>query len=259
MINLSWGAASDAGCVRSVNEDDVLADPPLFVVADGMGGHSAGDVASRMAVDGFRALSGTRSLRADDVVGCVERVNDAIASSARHDPDRAGMGTTVAGLAVVDAGGLDHWMVFNVGDSRVYRFAGGVLDQLSVDHSEVQEMVQEGSLTAEEARRHPRRNVVTRWLGSTAVPVIDAWLLPPTVGERFLLCSDGLVNELDAEEITQTLSTTAEAAGAANALVSLACAAGGRDNVTAVVVDVVGVGATDLDEDTAPRPHVTAG
>jgi serine/threonine protein phosphatase PrpC len=147
------------------------------------------------------------------------------------------MGTTVTGLAGLETLGGDRLMVFNVGDSRVYRLAAGRVEQLTVDHSEVQELVLAGVLTPEQARTHPRRNVVTRALGGGLELVADHWLLPATVGDRFLICSDGLFGELPDEAIAGLLATP-RPQQAAQGLVAAANDAGGHDNITALVVDI---------------------
>jgi serine/threonine protein phosphatase PrpC len=252
MIARDWGAATDRGRVRDVNEDAMLADPPLFLVADGMGGHAAGDVASRLAIDYFVDLVGCSSLTVEDTVAAVTGANAAIVGLAEHDPTQTGMGTTMAGLAVVAAGGLEHWLVFNIGDSRVYRLFRGKLSQLTVDHSEVEEMVAEGRITRDQARQHGRRNVVTRSLGSRPAPVPDSWLFPPVPGERFLVCSDGLTTELADADIERCAATIADPTALAQELVHRAVVAGGRDNIT-VVVDGPPDTIDGPDEATAPR------
>ncbi len=253
MITVGWGAATDAGLVRTLNEDSYLAERPVFVVADGMGGHAAGEVASRIVIDEFRRLAGATDLSPDDVVAAVTRANDAIVAMGNADSEQAGMGTTVTGLAMVQASGGWHWMVFNVGDSRVYRFAGGHLDQVTVDHSEVEELVATGQISRREARVHQRRNIVTRSLGTWPAPQVDSWLLPPVLGDRYLLCSDGLPTEMEDTEISLCLGAEQDPSGTARHLVERAVALGGRDNVTALVIDVFGDEASDVDEDTTPR------
>ena len=242
MIRFSQGAATSAGRVRQVNEDSYLAVPPLFAVADGMGGHGAGNVASRIAIEEMAACAALRPLFAEAVLTALEHANRHIIE--RDEANR--MGTTVTGLAALEAAGGDHLMVFNIGDSRVYRLAGGRLDQLTVDHSEVQELVLAGVITREQARTHPRRNVVTRALGSEAGLHPDHWLLPVITGDRYLLCSDGLFGELPDPAILRLLAA-ASPQQAAEVLVAAANEAGGRDNVTAVVVDV------DPGEDITPQ------
>jgi PPM family protein phosphatase len=249
MIRFSYGAATSVGRVRQVNEDSYLAVPPLFVVADGMGGHGAGDLASRIAIEEMSACAALRPLFAEAVLTALEHAN-------RHIIERDAanrMGTTATGLAALETGGGsgDRLMVFNIGDSRVYRLAGDRFEQLTVDHSEVQELVLAGVITREQARTHPRRNVVTRALGSDSGLLPDHWLLPAVVGDRYLICSDGLFGELP-DEVIRPLLGAGSPQQAAQALVAAANEAGGRDNVTAVVVDVDS-NDNSADEATLPR------
>jgi serine/threonine protein phosphatase PrpC len=247
MIHFSHGAATSVGRVRQVNEDSYLAVPPLFVVADGMGGHGSGDLASRIAIEDMSACAELRPLFAEAVLTALEYANRHIIE--RDEANR--MGTTVTGLAALETAGGDHLMVFNIGDSRVYRLSGGRLEQLTVDHSEVQELVLAGVITKEQARTHPRRNVVTRALGSDAGLLPDHWLLPAIGGDRYLICSDGLFSELP-DEVILPLLAVGSPQQAADALVSAANGAGGRDNVTVIVVDVDGDD-DGADETTLPR------
>jgi serine/threonine protein phosphatase PrpC len=232
VIGFSYGAATSVGRVRQVNEDSYLAVPPLFVVADGMGGHGAGNVASRIAIEEMTACAALRPLFAEAVLTALEQANTHIIE--RDEANR--MGTTAAGVAALETVSGEHLMVFNIGDSRVYRLAGGRLEQLTVDHSQVQELVVAGVITREQARTHPRRNVVTRALGSDAGHP-DHWLLPVISGERYLICSDGLTGELADQAIARLLAAGTPQQ-AAEALVAAANEAGGRDNVTAVVFEV---------------------
>jgi len=251
MIRFRHGAATSVGRVRQVNEDSFFASPPLFVVADGMGGHGSGDVASGIAIADMRACAELRPLFAEAVLTALEHANQHIVE--RHDPNR--MGTTVTGLAALEAiVGGDHLMVFNIGDSRVYRLADDRLEQLTVDHSEVQEMVLAGVITKEQARVHPRRNVVTKALGSDAGLDPDCWLLPPISGDRYLVCSDGLFSELP-DEVILALLSVGPPQQAAEALVAAANDAGGRDNVTAIVVDVESADTHISGADTTTLPH----
>ncbi|HEX8768509.1 MAG TPA: protein phosphatase 2C domain-containing protein, partial [Jatrophihabitans sp.] len=170
MLTLRWGSATDVGRVRTLNEDSLLAVPGLFVVADGMGGHAAGEVASQLAIAEFARLAEQPTVRAEDVTEVVRQANEHILSAGAERGDRHGMGTTLTGIGVVGSEHGEELAVFNVGDSRVYRFTEGQLHQLTVDHSAVQELVDAGRLTAQAARSHPRRNVVTRSLGTNPPP-----------------------------------------------------------------------------------------
>lgn len=234
-----WHAASTSpGNVRRVNEDSYTAQPPLFAVADGMGGHGAGDLASRLAIEALGGATRMRPLTSEDVLTALDGANRAIIT---YEGAR-GMGTTITGLAVLETPGGDHLMVFNVGDSRVYRLSGGRLEQVTVDHSEVQELVNAGVITRDQARVHPRRNIVTRALGTNPPSRIDYWLLPATAGDRYLVCSDGLYSEVPDEHIGSLLANGGSPQSTADALVSAAEVAGGHDNITVIIVDVAGLG-----------------
>lgn len=234
-MRTTWGSASDRGRVRALNEDALLAHPPVFLVADGMGGHEAGDVASRLAVEEFAQLAGLSAVDPSDVHACFRRAAQRIRTAF----ERREGGTTVAGVALGEHEGTAHWLVFNVGDSRVYRWSEGELAQLSVDHSVVQELVDSGALSRAAAERHPERHVLTRALGTGTDPEPDYWLLPARSGDRLMVCSDGVSNELTAAQIATVLAGAADSGTTAATLVRLAVEAGGRDNATAVVVDAV--------------------
>ncbi len=242
MATLRWGAVTHEGQLRTQNEDNHHAGDGLFVVADGMGGHLAGEVASEMAVHKLdERLPGGQLGSRDDLVAAINEANVEIYNASLQNPDQTGMGTTITAIAVVDDP-LDGEVlaVANVGDSRGYVLRHGRLRQVTVDHSFVQELVAEGAITAAEARHHPRRNIVTRALGIEPYVRVDSWTMPIIRGDRFLLCSDGLVDEVDDTVIQEILATHADdPAAAAQALVDAANASGGRDNITAVVVDVL--------------------
>jgi serine/threonine protein phosphatase PrpC len=227
MAKIRAGSATDVGKVRRRNEDSSLVGTGVFAVADGMGGHAAGDVASRLAVAALQRLDDAASgggisplAVRDEIV----QANADILAAAAADPGQGGMGTTAAGLCLGIVDGDECWIVFNVGDSRVYRFAGGALEQLTTDH------VAPESVTL-------RRGVITRALGTDPGPRPDLWVRVAVPGERHLVCSDGLSLELTDEEIAAALAECEDPAQAAEELVRRAVLAGGRDNVTAVVVD----------------------
>ncbi len=249
-MRTTWGSATDRGRVRRLNEDSVLAYPPVFVVADGMGGHAAGDVASRIAVEEFAGLAGRATVTADDVHECVGRISQRIRGSVGE----RSAGTTVAGVADASSGEGSYWLVFNIGDSRVYRWATGALEQISVDHSVVQELVDRGEISSSEAGSHPDRHVITRALGTDLEPEPDYWLLPAGPADRILICSDGLTAELADDDLSVILASVQDPQNAAIALVDLAVRRGGRDNVSAVVVDVATQGAANDVERTADAP-----
>lgn len=233
-MRTAWGSATDGGPFRRRNEDALLAHPPVFLVADGMGGHDSGDLASRIAVEEAAALTGQTEVTADDLHLVVRAIEARLHDEA---PEGSAAGTTLAGVALARRDGTDHWLVFNIGDSRVYRFAAGVLTQVSVDHSLVQELVDDGALTREEATRHPERHVITRAIGTGLPATADYWLLPVRMGDRILVCSDGLTDALEDERIAIVLGSCEDPQIAAEMLVDGAVEAGSRDNVTAVVVD----------------------
>lgn len=258
--DLDSGSSTDVGLVRDLNEDAVLVGSHMFVVADGMGGHAAGEVAAALALQAFAPLAAFDSLRPDDVIAAIADANASILRHAARQDEAAGMGTTVSGLCLGSVGGSPHWFVFNVGDSRVYRFAGGALTQVTVDHSEVEELVATKQITPDEARTHPRRNVVTRSLGSDPAPMPDIWVLPATPGDRFVVCSDGLTTELLPEQIVDVLAQETPAQAAADELVALAVSAGGHDNVSVIVVGLTAVAdSVPAEVSTAPRGRLSEG
>jgi PPM family protein phosphatase len=257
-------AASDRGAVRAVNEDAVLAEAPVFAVADGMGGHAAGDRASAAAVAALRAVipagrpadptsvrEAVRLANAD-----VRAVGDAVRAEAESDGvttigTGSIAGTTLAAVVLVEPAA---WMIVHLGDSRVYGWDGASLRRLTNDHSLVQELQDAGVITADQAEVHPDRNVVTRALGAHEGALPDVRVLDlrmPGRDPAFLLCSDGLTKELDDVGIAQLLRHGADA----DALVAAAVAAGGRDNVSAVVVrpEFAGLADASVDEQTLDR------
>jgi PPM family protein phosphatase len=255
VIILDWGSSSDVGRVRQLNEDSVLAMAPIFLVADGMGGHAAGEIASALTVEVFGALATLDgSLTSSDIRTALRTANDVIMRAANSSETRVGMGTTAVGLVVVKHDDHEALCAFNLGDSRVYRLSGGALEQVSKDHSLVQELVDRGEISEEQARTHKQRNVITRMLGSDEPVDPDIWLLPAVVGDRYLVCSDGLTTEVSDDRLVTTLSLYPDARLAAGHLVEAALSHGGRDNVSVIVIDVVGVDASDEAQTTVPRP-----
>lgn len=250
-MSLTVGSRTHVGRVRSGNEDALIADQGVFVVADGMGGHAAGEIASGIVVEAFEELVGRDDIHPEEVRERLEVANRRIRAAVVEDAARAGMGTTAAGVVQVRTGGTSHWAVVNIGDSRVYRVIGTSLRRVTVDHSEVQELQDAGLITAAEARTHPLRNVVTRSLGGHDLPKVDLWVLPPAAGERFLVCSDGLTNELTDDEIAEVLSGDDDPQAIADELVERALDRGGRDNISVIVI--VSDGDEGDDVDTAPR------
>ena len=238
MTSFAWGVATDVGRVRHINQDGLVARLGLFAVADGMGGHTGGEIAAEIAVEVLEAHRTIVSTQ--DLIDAVHAMNAAIMGRAEAEPSLTGMGTTLCALALVVSGDQERLALANVGDSRVYVYAGDELQQLTEDHSLVAQLVRDGTLTATEAERHPQRNVLTRALGIDHEVSVDAWEVLPFTGDRFVLCSDGLSNELTDDQIAAVLRRLADPQEAANELVRLANDNGGRDNITVVVVDIVG-------------------
>jgi serine/threonine protein phosphatase PrpC len=237
VTRFAWGAATDTGRARQANEDSMLAVDGLFAVADGMGGHKAGEVASRLAIETLHkqfTAAGT-----DVLVTAVQEANRALVDRSADDAELTGMGTTMCAMALVDAEGRDAIAVVNVGDSRLYLLSEGELTQVTEDHSLVATLERQGRLSRAEAAVHPQRNILTRALGIDASVMVDSWEVLPVVGDRYLICSDGLFNEVDDNRLAATLRRLADPTEAAKELVRLANEAGGRDNITCVVVDVV--------------------
>ena len=241
---LKHGVATDTGNVRPQNEDAYVASDRLFAVADGMGGHNAGEVASALATTLLVERAVGQTLTPEWFVEAITAINRTIHESAAENTERRGMGTTICALALVQPldESVEHPQIAlaNGGDSRIYMSRSGKFRQLSVDHSYVQELVTEGLITEEEARVHPRRNIVTRALGIDERVAVDSWLIPLFSGDRFILCSDGLVDEVPTADIAAIAAQHLDPQGAADALVALAKRNGGRDNITVVVVDAVG-------------------
>ncbi|WP_151084419.1 PP2C family protein-serine/threonine phosphatase [Nocardioides cynanchi] len=251
-VELHYGAATDVGLVREVNEDSHLADPPVFVVADGMGGHDGGDVASRIVAEEFARLAdvGYDARRGRHVVDatlrqCQLRLRQYGETHLGSDGGRWHGGTTAVVALLVQEEGEPRWLLANLGDSRIYRFNQGELVRVSVDHSVVQELVDAGEITEEEAAVHPERHIVTRALGGPDRPEPDYFTLPLPEAERILLCSDGVTGMVPDHDLATLLGSHPDPRDAAERVVAAAVAAGGVDNATAVVVDVMGLASDD--------------
>ncbi len=236
-ITLSWAALSDKGYRRAVNEDSLIAKPPIFAVADGMGGHSAGDVASAAVVNRLAEHVSHGYVDEDGIDSALRAAVGDMDKDAGHSD--LGTGTTVTGFALTLAEGTPNWLVFNIGDSRVYELEDGELRQLTVDHSIVQELLDAGAITPSEAEVHPHSNVITRAVGFNEDPVPDFSLVPVTAGTRMLACSDGLTKELTEHGIRHFLTVGTSPLDAAGQLMDAALGNGGRDNISVVVVDVL--------------------
>jgi protein phosphatase len=237
-MKLKWGASTDVGMVRQQNEDSYLAEENLYVVADGMGGHNAGEVASALAVTTLKAGARSGIDSVERFRELVQQANTAIYTASLDDSTQSGMGTTLTALSIV-AGEEPRVLVANVGDARTYLWRNGALTRLSVDHSYVQELVNEGIITPEEARVHPRRNIVTRALGIDRSVVVDVFSHLVRTGDRIVLCSDGLVDEVSDADIAIVLGQHSDPQDTSEALVMVANTAGGRDNTTVIVIDVL--------------------
>lgn len=238
---LEYGALTDRGAVRELNEDSILASSPVFVVADGVGGSEAGEVASAIVVEEFAKLAQQPVIDADGVHAAIQNAHRRI-RALHTEGQQHGSSSTAVGAVGVLSDEQPYWVVFNIGDSRIYRLttvAGNrELSQVSVDHSHVQELVDLGVLTAEQAGHHPDRNLVTRAVGADEECRPDFWMIPMVPGDRFLICSDGLL-EVAAEQIADRVAGSAPAPETAEALLHLALDAGAPDNVSVIVIDVV--------------------
>lgn len=234
----SVGAKSDVGRVRDGNEDSYLLKEPYFAVADGMGGHLAGDVASRIAVQTISENTGDGETGPQELERAVKDANAAIYAKASSDPSLHGMGTTCTLVFVADS----EIHIAHVGDSRAYLFRDGEISLITEDHTLVGRMVKEGRLQPEEAERHPQRSIITRALGVDAEIDVDLLAIPIKDGDRVLLCSDGLTSMIKADAIQDVLARNEDPQAAVDELIDAANAAGGEDNITAVLLSFDGKG-----------------
>ncbi len=254
-MKLVYSVKSDVGRVRDGNEDSYILSSPLFVVADGVGGHVAGEVASQTAVEVIReSLEDDPVAHLDDLAHTVKKANAAIWDRAQEDSSLSGMGTTCT-LMVVD-GSTAH--IAHVGDSRAYLLRDDELSQITEDHTLVARMVKEGRLAPDEAQHHPQRSIITRALGLSEEVEVDLLTIELRDGDRVLLCSDGLSDMIDNEQIHDTLAHGDDAAAAAERLVDLANESGGEDNITVVVVDARGNGGGSAPPPPPGGPHDTS-
>jgi serine/threonine protein phosphatase PrpC len=235
---------TDPGRKRRRNEDSFVIDPPLFAVADGMGGAQAGEVASRLAAAAFREFHDVDDLDPEErLAAIIQEANRRIYERAAGDVQVSGMGTTITAALV----GGDALVIGHVGDSRAYRLRSGRFDQLTDDHSLVADLVRSGRLTPEEADAHPQRSVITRALGTDREVDVDTFVVPVEAGDVFLLCSDGLTTMIEDDEIRDLLSATRDLEQAGKGLVKAANKAGGEDNIT-VVLFRLAEGTSDLEQ-----------
>jgi PPM family protein phosphatase len=247
-LRIDAGASSDVGQLRTGNEDSFLIDDrlSLYAVADGMGGHQGGEVASATAIEALRAAVAS----GDPIDTAIVRANAAVFEKAATDRGLAGMGTTLTAIAIV---GESTLLIGHVGDSRAYRVRDGVLEQLTEDHSLVEELVREGRLSPEEAKVHPQRSIITRTIGVEHDVEVDLLAIEARTGDRILICSDGLTTMLDDDEVARIAQLDADPRLAADHLVDAANEAGGEDNITVVVIDVLEAPAAS-----APDPEALA-
>jgi PPM family protein phosphatase len=246
--------ATDPGRKRRQNEDAFVVRPPLFAIADGMGGARAGEIASALAAGALNE-SGTRSGGEDRVKELVQEANRRVHERAANDPATSGMGTTMT-VALVEPGG--DITFGHVGDSRGYVLRGDSLEQLTDDHSLVAELVRRGELSASDAEVHPQRSVITRALGTDPDVDVDAFTVHPEPGDIYLLCSDGLSDMVPGETIEEVLlASRSDLDGAAKALVRAANRGGGDDNITAVLFEIVSDDARVPEPDDETREYAT--
>ena len=256
-MRLWGGTASHVGNVREINQDRVYFHGSVAALADGMGGHQGGERAAELAIGEFRIVRA--QLTQAELVDVVEEANRQVHHQA-VDPSLRGMGTTMVALGLHRNNTIT---VVNVGDSRAYWLRGDYMAQITEDHSFVEDLVRQGRLSPEEATVHPQRNILTRALGIADEVLVDRFDIEPKIGDRFLLCSDGLFNEVSLDEITRILLDEEDPSDAANALVAAAIETPCRDNVTVAVVDVVDddhpavVDMTDMGIDLTPPEKIT--
>ena len=242
-FTFAWAAGTHTGHKRAANEDSYVARFPMFAVADGMGGHSAGDLASAAVVERLDDAITGDFLPARAVERALEAATDYIGLIAQD--SELGVGTTVTGAAITEHHESAYFAVFNVGDSRVYLFEDDTLTQITRDHSVVQDMVDAGIISREEADDHPDANIITRAIGFNVKQSPDMWMVPIHLGQRLLICSDGLTREVEEDELARELAERCDPSESVSTLIDSALDNGGRDNITAVIVDVIGVPATD--------------
>ena len=238
----TWRAASatHVGLVREANEDSLYVDDHLALVADGMGGHAAGEVASELAISIYQQHVAT-DLSLTGLAEGLAHANQSILDDARAHPERQGMGTTLTGVALIPYGGGHAVAWANIGDSRLYLVRGGHIQQVTDDHSVAEEWVRQGRITKAEAAVHPRRHQLTRVLGMDIFTDGDTGLLPAVAGDRLVLCSDGLSNEVSDADIARIVSGESDLDVVCDQLIQQALNAGGRDNISVVVLEIESV------------------
>ena len=244
MDTIAYAGLTDRGRVREQNEDNWFGDPDqgLFVVSDGMGGHAAGEVASKIVVETLPRLLRQRMKGSKDlsnpgasrgIVSAISELSNQVRDESKNRPGLAGMGATVVIALIRDA----HALIAHMGDSRAYLFKDGRLEQFTKDHSIIQLLIDSGEITPEEAVTHPARGKITRYVGMQGEPIPEARFLELEPGDRLLLCSDGLTGMVSDSEITNVLRAATAPEITCQSLVEAANAVGGEDNITAVVAD----------------------
>lgn len=233
---LSWAGVTDLGRRRETNQDAFLAEFPLFVVADGMGGHAGGEIASRSTVERLQAVVSAGDVNGPAIEKALER---AVGDIADHpETTDEGTGTTLTGVFFASTGDHAQWVALNIGDSRVYLLRDDRLVQVTTDHSVVQELITAGKLSPEEAEGHPYSNVITRAVGASELTAPDYVTIDVRAGDRFVICSDGLTKELTDYGIQHFLREHRDPGESVDAMLAAALENGGRDNVTLIIVQV---------------------
>ena len=233
-MRLSWAGVTDQGRRRDSNQDAYLAEFPLFIVADGMGGHAGGEIASRSAIGRLQTVVSDGPVSR----AAIERALELAVGDIADHPETTdeGTGTTLTGVFLDLDAELPHWVSLNIGDSRVYLMRDDRLIQITTDHSVVQELIAAGKISPEEAEGHPYSNVITRAVGASELTAPDYITIDVRAGDRFVICSDGLTKELTDYGIQHFLRENADPGAAVDAMLVAALENGGRDNVTVIVV-----------------------
>lgn len=247
-MKLQWALATDTGRVRRVNQDSIYADGKLFAVADGMGGHAGGEVASKLAVETLSEIPSSERL-AEAFRSSFSEANRRIMSEASHSEKLKGMGTTLTAALVTAEAGKEVFLVQNIGDSRAYFLHRGELQQITKDHTYVGELLRSGSITEEQAAHHSQRHVLTKALGVEATVDSDIFKVSPSPGDILLLCSDGLINHVTDGEIEKILMGGLPLQQRADRLIESANLSGGTDNISVILVEVLGLSSTGEDQD----------
>lgn len=238
-MRLEWGSATHTGLVRETNQDSYLAEGKIFAVADGMGGHAGGEVASKIAIEALRSALASEGDSSELFSESFERANQAILAQADEDSRLSGMGTTMTAALFMEDGTSDRFLVRNIGDSRAYLLHEGDLHQITNDHTYVQQLIEEGSISVEEGKHHRQRHILTRVLGVENSADSDVFTVTPQPGDVLLICSDGLFNHVLDHEIAAILASPESPQRIAEMLVEKANLGGGTDNTTTIVVRVL--------------------